>query len=176
MNCNLKLGTFVWRVAVCHTVTYFVMGIIFSTLFNYGDLFTTDIIGVYMRPITSKWVALGPVLNIVRGVMFGFILWVFRDTIICSKYAWLKTWGLFVALAILGTAGAAPCSMEGVIYTNLPLSYHLGGGLLEMVLQTLAFSLLLFYWHKKPRKIWNITMGIAVGLIVLMGLAAMLVM
>ncbi len=67
------------------------------------------------------------------------------------KHGWLSLWLLFVVFAILSTTGAAPSSIEGMVYTRLPLWYHLIG-LPEIMLQTLAFSLLLIWWDKRASK------------------------
>ncbi|MFI5184497.1 MAG: hypothetical protein ACHQNV_08865 [Vicinamibacteria bacterium] len=71
---------------------------------------------------------------------------------------WLKLWGLLMGLAIFSTAGAAPGSVEGMIYTKIPVAHHLLG-LPEVLLQTLAFSLLLHAWHRHPGRAWSVVMG-----------------
>lgn len=62
-------------------------------------------------------------------------------------------------------AGAAPGSIEGFIYTKLPLWYHLGY-LPDILLQTLAFSVLLFTWERKRSKKIAIPLVITFGIIV----------
>ena len=64
------------------------------------------------------------------------------------RYGWLVLWALFLGIGILGTPAAAPSSMEGLLYSRLPLSFHLLG-LPEVTLQTLGFSVLLFVWVRK---------------------------
>lgn len=49
----------------------------------------------------------------------------------------------------------APCSIEGLLYSQLPLSFHLIG-LPEILLQTLAFSLLTVWWVK-PKSAYDVT-------------------
>jgi hypothetical protein len=161
---------FLWRVTACHLVSYFAAGIVAYNLFDYREFFSTGPLAALMRPVDSPEVALGPSLQVVRGLLFALVLWPFRRVILERDRGWLYLWGLFVGLAVLGTAGPTFGSFEGLIYTQLPLADHLRG-LPEVVAQTLLFSLMLFYWHRRPRRIWNIAMGVAGGLIVLMSVA-----
>lgn len=146
------------------------MGLLASTLLDYKTFFGTEILGTYMRQIESPWVAAGPALQVFRGLLFALVLWPIRDAFLGVKRGWLKLWFLFVGLAILGTAGPSPGSLEGIVYTVLPFTYHLWG-LPEVVLQTLLFSVAIVFWDQRPAKAWNIIMGIFVFLIFLMGLA-----
>lgn len=139
---------FAGRVTLIHTITYFIFGIIFSNLFNYQELFNLKPISGFMRSIDSPWVIAGPFLQPLRGLMFAIALWPLRQLFIAKKDGWLLIWGLFLAFGIIGPPAAAPCSIEGAIYTKLPLWYHLLG-LPEIMLQTLAFSLVLFAWERK---------------------------
>jgi len=145
--------SFAIRVIVVHTVTYFVFGMIMSNVFDYGRVFQQEIIRDFMRPMESTSVFLGPILQPVRGLLYAIGLWPIRGVILEKKHGWLIVWGIFVLFGILGTPAASPSSMEGVIYSKLPLWYHLMG-LPEILLQTLAFSFLLVWWDRhqfRPR-------------------------
>ena len=85
----------------------------------------------------------------VRGLLFAFALWPLRSIIFEGKFAWLILWNLFIVFGILSTPAAAPCSIEGIIYSRLPLWYHLIG-LPEILLQTLALSIVATWWIKRP--------------------------
>ncbi|NLY89519.1 MAG: hypothetical protein GX085_07880 [Firmicutes bacterium] len=167
-------GQFFWRITACHMVTYFIMGLLASTLLDYKNFFGTEILVTYMRQIESPWVAAGPALQVFRGLLFALVLWPIRDSFLEEKKGWLRLWLLFIGLAILGTAGPSPGSLEGIVYTQLPIEYHLWG-LPEVIIQTLLFSLAVVFWYKKPSKAWNIIMAIFVALIVLMGLAGVFI-
>lgn len=158
---------FLWRVFSCHIVTYFIAGILALSFLKYEDFFTEAMLSAFMRPIDSPWVAAGPLLQVFRGILFAFVLWPIRETILETKRGWLKLWLLFLGLAILGTVGPSPGSLEGIIYTKLPLRYHLWG-LPEVLFQTLFFSYALYSWYQRPTKVWNIIMSIGVILIILM--------
>jgi hypothetical protein len=164
---DVSFSRFSFRVTTCHVVTYFVAGLFAYTLLDYRALFEAIPI---MRPIDSAWVAAGPALQVVRGLIFALALYPFRHTFLNEPRGWLKLWGLFLGLAILSTAGPAPGSVEGVIYTKLTFADHLRG-LPEVVLQTLALSVLVVTWHRKPHRAWSIVMGILTTLAVLLSLA-----
>ncbi len=166
---NLRFSTFFWRITSSHVITYFLMGVLASTLLDYKVLFETPPLSYLMRPVDSPWVALGPALQVFRGLVFALALWLFKDRFLFQSFGWLKLWGLLVGLSVLSTTGAAPGSIEGLIYTNVPVSIQLGG-YLEVLPQTLLFSWLVWYWYKKPGKIWNILSVILVLLIVLMSI------
>lgn len=161
---------FFWRITACHMVTYFIIGFLASTYLDYKNFFGTELLRTYMRQIDSPWVAAGPALQVFRGLLFALVLWPIRDSFLKEKKGWLKLWFLFIGLAILGTAGPSPGSLEGMVYTVLPIGYHLWG-LPEVFIQTLLFSLAVVFWYRKPAKVWNIVMAIFVVLIILMGLA-----
>lgn len=165
---------FLWRVIATHTITYFIAGIIFSRLFNYTTLFSSEILSEYMKPTSSPWVAAGPGLNILRGALFALVLWPFKSVFINTKKGWLKLWLLIVGLAILGTAAAAQGSLEGIIYSRLPLALHFIG-MSEILAQTFFFSLFLYGWYKKPMRFLNVISVIFVVLIALMSIAGFLV-
>lgn len=139
---------FAGKVALIHTSTYIIFGLIFSNLFNYKELYSMKPISDFMRPIDSPWVFAGPFLQPIRGLIIAAALWPFRQLIFAKSNGWLLLWGLFAAFGILSPPAAAPCSIEGIIYSKLPLRYHLLG-LPEVMLQTLTFSLALFGWERK---------------------------
>lgn len=166
-------GTFTWRITATHMITYFIAGFLAFKLFNYEEVFGTGDMAVLMKPIDSPWVMAGSALQIFRGILFGLVLWPFKGVFLESKFGWLKLWGLFIGLAILGTAGPTPGSFEGMIYTNFPVLGQITG-LHEVVVQTLAFSLLVFFWYKYPKYIWNILSIVIVTLLLLMIIAGLL--
>ncbi len=161
---------FWWRVSACHIITYFIAGILALNLLDYREAFVKTMLSAFMRPTDSPWVAAGPSLQIIRGIVFALALWPVKDFFLKTNRGWFKLWLIFLGFAVFGTAGPTPGSIEGLIYTKLPLSYHLLG-LPEVIFQTLLFSLAFFYWYQKPAKKWNVLMGIGVGFIILMSIA-----
>lgn len=171
---KLKFSTFFWRVTSSHVISYFIMGLIASILLDYKEAFENPPMSYLMRSVDSPWVAAGPMLNVIRGFIFSVVLWFFKDSFLHKKYGWLKLWVLIVGLCILSTTGPAPGSIEGMIYTKIPIVDQLKG-YFEVLPQTLLFALFLNYWYIKPKKAWNIISIALVIIIVLlctMGLIA----
>jgi len=138
---------FAVRAMVVHTVTYLLFGIIMSRVFDYARVFQLETIRDFMRPVDSPFVLAGPMLQPLRGLVLALGVWPLRGFLLEHRRGWLVLWGVFLAFGILGPPGAAPCSMEGVIYSKLPLWFHLMG-LPEIGLQTLAFSVVLLRWER----------------------------
>ncbi len=166
-------GRFFLRVTACHMVTYFLAGVLAFYLADYERLFASEHLACYMLPTSSKWVAAGPLLQVFRGLVFALCLFPFRRVFLEERRGWLKLWGLLVGLVILSTAGPAPGSIEGMIYTKIPVRQQILG-LHETLGQTLAFSLLLVLWYRRPGRAWGIVMGIVTGIVVLLSLAGLL--
>jgi len=141
---------FVLRVTVLHTVTYWLFGLVFGVLlFNYHYWFSVPPLSLYMKPTTSIWVAAGPVFQLIRGPIMALVLYPFRNVFLGGKYGWVYLWGLFFGLAILSCPEPAPGSIEGMVYTVIPVWLQIAF-LPETVLQTLAFSFLIHLWQKRP--------------------------
>jgi len=139
---------FALRIIVAHTATYFIFGIIMSNVFDYAEIFRREIIRDYMLPIDEHNVLAGPFLQPVRGLIFAIGFWPLRGLLLESKRGWLILWGLLVTVGILSTPAASPSSVEGMLYSRLPMWYHLMG-YPEVVLQTLVFSIWLVWWERQ---------------------------
>jgi hypothetical protein len=162
--------TFAWRVIALHTLTYFLLGVAAFFILDYSQAYQTTDLRYLMRPTTSPWVAAGPALQPIRGLLFALVLYPLASTLIHRSNGAVLLWGLFAGLAIVGTAGPSPGSLEGIVYTTLPLRLHLFG-LPEVLLQTLLFSFALVSWCRNPARWKNIASGICVGIVVLLSLA-----
>jgi hypothetical protein len=163
-------GAFAWRVVSLHMITYFLAGLGAFFILDYRQVFETTELRYLMLPTTSPWVAAGPALQVIRGLLFAAILYPLFGEFMRRSRGALLLWSLFVGLAILGTAGPSPGSLEGVIYTKLPLRLHLLG-LPEVLLQTLLFSAGLVGWCRKPSRWMNVVSVIVVAIMALMSAA-----
>jgi hypothetical protein len=161
MRVKLK---FIAKVTVAHFVTYFICGMLFSRLFDYETLFELGNAKYFMRDFYGVSSLLGPFVQIIRGMLIGCILLVLKDTLLKEKGAGLKLWLVFAGLGIICAPSAAPVSIEGVVYTQLPLEFHLRGAP-EILVQTLLFSL----WAAhdfKPKSKWKVSGQIKIAAIV----------
>ena len=154
------------KTSVAHTLTYFLMGILAYNFLNYSELFATGALASFMRPTDSPWVAAGPMLQPIRGLIFALAFYPLREIFFGKKNGWLILWWVLIALGILSTFGAATGSIEGMIYTIIPTSIT---NYLEVVPQAFLLSAILFYWVNHPEKKWlNWVLGILFVLVLIM--------
>ena len=139
------------KTAVCHTITYLIMGALAYNFLHYAELLARPCSG--MRPITDPLVRAGALFQPLRGVLFALVFYPLRDRLFGVKNGWLLMGWMLVALGIIGTFAAAPGSMEGLIYLTAPAAEQLRG-YLEIVTQALLLSALLCYWINHPGKKW----------------------
>lgn len=144
-----EVANFLVKVTVAHVVTYFLVGMVAATVLDYESLFAEPIIREYMKSFGSIALFVGPVVQVARGLIIAAVLLPFRSAL-AARYGWFWLWMLMVGISILSTAAAAPSSIEGVVYTKLPLWYH-AIGLPEMLVQTLLFSVLTGLVIRHPR-------------------------
>ncbi len=161
-----NLTSLILKSSVAHTLTYFLMGILAYNFLNYEDSFASGALANYMRPTDSAWVAAGPGLQWIRGIIFALAFYPLRKVFFHKKNGWLILGWVLTALGILSTFGAAPASIEGMIYTNYPTNFF---SYVEVVPQAFLFAGLLYYWVNHPEKKWlNWVLGIFFVLVVLM--------
>lgn len=162
---------FAGRIIVAHFLTYFALGLLFYLLglnvVVYYEQHPHPLVNAVFRETSSLLVTAGPLFQLLRGGIFALALYPFRSVILERKFGWLHLWGLFLAFAILAPSSAAPGSIEGWVYTNFPLSFHLIY-LPEVLLQTLAFALLFVAWEKHPVKKLTLPLVVVFVLILLM--------
>lgn len=146
----MKKKNFILKVTIIHVVTYIVCGMLSMMLFDYQS--SVEQIG--MRDMNSQIISLAPLFQIIRGFLFGIVLWIIRDVFLSKKNGWLIIWIIILILGVFNTPATAPCSIEYFIYCE-PVSGTLKitfGGLIEIVIQTFLFSIVSFYAIKHEEK------------------------
>ena len=170
MKQNTAFIGFAGRLIVAHFLTYFFIGLLFYVsglnVIVYYEQHPQALINALYRDTSSLLVTAGPLFQLLRGFIFALALYPFRTVFLERKFGWLYLWGIFLALAIFAPASAAPGSIEGFVYTNLPISFHLIY-LPEIILQTLAFAWLFVVWEKHPVKKLTIPLVVVFLLILL---------
>ncbi len=162
------------KTIVVHTVTYFLMGALASTFLNYAERFARPEMACWMRQLDDPLIMVGPLLQPIRGLIFALAFYPLREILFGRKNGWLMMWWTLVALGILSTFGPAPASVEGMLYTVIPISDQLAGWL-EVVPQALLLSVILFYWVNHPEKKWlNWVIGVVFFLLLLMPVVGLL--
>jgi hypothetical protein len=138
------------KTAVVHTVTYFVVGVLAFFLLDYRHLYANTDLRFIMRPTTHPLVMAGPLFQPLRGMIFGLAFVALRRSFFVPG-GWRVMWLVLVCLSIFGTFGPSPASLEGMIYTTLPLRLHLIG-LPEVLLQSFLLAFIVFHWATHPRR------------------------
>ena len=139
---------FISIITIIHVLTYIACGILFMTLFDYQSaLEVTE----GMRDTNSTIVMLAPVFQIGRGILFGIALWLFRSAFAGKKHGWLILWTILLVIGIFNTPATSPGSIEELIYcVPSAVSWNLDfGGMLEILSQTLLFSIFVSLFTKK---------------------------
>ena len=157
------------KAIAAHTITYFLIGFLAFTLFDYSSQFAQVEVRTWMRQTNDPIVALGPALQPIRGLIFALAFYPLREALFKRKNGWFITWWLLIALGILSTFGPTPGSVEGMIYLTPSSSGFFSGGMLEILTQSFLFSALLYYWVNHSEKRWmDWLLGILLVLTVLM--------
>jgi hypothetical protein len=144
-----------------HTVTYSLMGLIASIFMNYAERFASPTLACWMRPLNDPLLLAAPLFQPLRGLVFALAFFPLRGVLFGKKNGWLILWWTLVALGILSTFGPPPGSIEGFIYTAVPISIQVTSWL-EVVPQALLLAVILTFWVNHPEKKWmNWAMGIA---------------
>jgi hypothetical protein len=155
------------KTIIVHTVTYFIMGVVAFTLLDYSSLYSGAGVSGFLRPTSDRLVMAGPLFQPLRGLLFGAILYLLREPFFHRRNGWLTLWATLVVIGIFGTSVAGPGSLEGVVYTTVPLSFHLKN-LPEVIIQTFLFSGMISYWINHPEKKWlNWVLGVVFFLVLL---------
>jgi hypothetical protein len=172
MEKKQGLVKYFWQVTYAHTIAYFVAGIFALFIMNYRDLFATEIISSFMHPVDTPIVALGPVLQIFRGIILALILLPLRKTFFEEKHGLIKLGIIIIGLSLLSTIGPTMGSFEGYIYTKIPYMYQILG-YPEAIIYVLLFIGILYvsikYNHKKILTILSIVIMVLISFMSIMG-------
>lgn len=133
------------KAIVAHTVTYTAVGLVAFTLFDYSARFAGPAMSAFMRQTSDPLVTAGPLFQPIRGLLFGIVFYLLREVLFRGRDGWLRMWIMLVFVGIFSTFGPAPGSIEGFIYTTLPLKGQLAG-LSEVLLQSLLLSVVTYRW------------------------------
>jgi hypothetical protein len=141
------------KAAVVHTVTYGIVGCLAYMIFNYPRLFAETELRFIMRPTADPRVKLGLLFQPIRGAIFGIAFVILRQPFLDDPGGWLAMWIVLVLLCILSSFGPSTTSIEGMIFTKIPLRLHLVG-LPEILLQSFLLSFVVYHWVNSPDMHW----------------------
>jgi hypothetical protein len=141
------------RTIVVHTITYSLVGILAMTFLNYAEQFSRPAMASWMRQTSDPIVMAGPLFQPIRGLVFALVFYPLREILFTRRNGWLLMWWTLVGLGILSTFGPTPGSLEGMVYTTIPIRDQLTGWF-EIVPQAFLLSAILCYWVRNPKKRW----------------------
>jgi hypothetical protein len=156
-----SFATIALKTTMVHTVTYFVVGAVAFTLLNYSSRYANPIVANVLRQTDHPLIAAGPLFQVLRGFLFGIVFYTLREIIFPRKRGWLTLWLMLVIVGILSPFGAAPSSIEGMLYTVLPMWFHIMS-LPEILIQSFLLAFLVHYWVNYTQKKW---LGWAFGIV-----------
>ena len=164
MENKQGLLKYLWQITYAHAIAYFVAGIFAVFVVNYRDLYAMDVISSFMHSVDTPIVALGPVLQIFRGIIIALILLPLRRTFFEEKYGLIKLGIITIGLSLLSTIGPTMGSFEGYIYTKIPYMYQILG-YPEAIIYVLLFIGILYVSKRCGQK--KITAVLPIVLVVL---------
>ena len=124
---TLTLTSILVRTAVAHTVTYIAVGALAAVSLDYAHAYAAPTVRMLMRQTTDPMVMAGPLFQPIRGVLFGIVLYLLREEFFGRRRGYLLLWVTLTILGIVNTFGPAPGSIEGMIYTILPIGLQFLG-------------------------------------------------
>lgn len=163
------------KTVISHTTTYFFMGMLAFYFLDYPERFSRPEMACWMRSTDDPLVMAGVLFQPIRGLIFALAFYPLRQVLFGRRQGWMVLWWLLVALGILSTFGPPPASIEGLLYTRIPIPDQLVG-LLEVVPQALLLSVILCYWVNHPGTRWlNWVLGVVFALVLILPLLGLFV-
>ena len=170
MENRINPKKYLWQMMYSHTMAYCFAG--FIGLFVYQELFDREIISSYLRSADDPVVALGPILQLLRGLIIGLVILPIRKVFFEEKNGLLKLGLLFIGLSLISTIGPVISSFEGFIFLTMPHKYHFWGypeAIIYVFLFIGILKLSIKFEHKKITTILSVVIIIMIGLISILG-------
>lgn len=162
------------KTTLVHTVTYFLIGLLSFLFLDYSARYADPAVAVALRQTDHPLVKAGPLFQVLRGFLFGIAFYAIRDVIFPKQRGWLTLWLVLLTVGIFSPFSSAPGSIEGVVYSTLPLWFHIMS-LPELIVQSFLLAFLTHYWVNHSEKRWlSILFGTLFVIIVLLALLGVL--
>lgn len=139
------------KTTLVHTVTYFLIGLLSFLFLDYGARYADPAVAVALRQTDHPLVAAGPLFQVLRGFLFGIAFYALRDVIFPKRRGWLTLWLVLLIVGIFSPFSSAPGSIEGIVYSTLPMWFHIMS-LPELIIQSFLLASLTHYLVNHPEK------------------------
>jgi len=162
------------KTTLVHTVTYFLIGLLSFLFLDYSARYADPTVAIALRQTDDPLVTAGPLFQVLRGFLFGIAFYALRDAIFPKRRGWLTLWLVLLIVGIISPFSSAPGSIEGIVYSTLPMWFHLMS-LPELIIQSFLLAFLTHYWVNHPGNRWlSISFGALFVIIVLLALLGVL--
>src|SRR5574341_1645394 len=85
------------KTLVSHTVTYFLVGVLaFFALAYAKTVYSDPSVAASSRPPSDPMVMAGPLFQPIRGILFGVVFYLLRETFFRRPRGWLILWATLV--------------------------------------------------------------------------------
>jgi hypothetical protein len=162
------------KTILVHTVTYFLIGLLSFLFLDYSARYADPAVAVALRQTDHPLVTAGPLFQVLRGFLFGIAFYALRDVIFPKRRGWLTLWLVLLIVGIFSPFSSAPGSLEGIVYSTLPMWFHILS-LPELIIQSFLLASLTHYLVNHPEKRWlSILFGTLFVVIVVLALLGIL--
>jgi hypothetical protein len=141
------------KTAVTHTVSYFFVGLAAFKVFDYPHLLEETGFRFFMRPTTDLRVRAGILFQPLRGIILGIAFALLKQSLFTRSNGWLFIWITLLCLSILGTFGPTLASIEGIVFSKIPVRTQLIG-FPEILVQSFLLSFIIFHWVRSHEAKW----------------------
>jgi hypothetical protein len=174
---KISFSSIAIKTTLVHTVTYFLVGLLSFLFLDYSAKYADPAVAVALRQADHPLVTAGPLFQVLRGFLFGIAFYALRDVIFPKRSGWLTLWLVLLIVGILSPFSSAPGSIEGVVYSTLPMWFHIMS-LPELIIQSFLLASLTHYWVNHPEKRWLsisfVTLFVIIVLLALLGILSAL--
>ena len=169
-----SLGAIAGRTMVVHTITYFIAGWLAFSLLDYSTRFAEPPLSYLMRQTDDPIVGAAVLFQPIRGLLFGLVFYLLRGCIFGRRLGWAVAWAMLVIVGIFSTFGPSPGSIEGLLFTTIPVATQIGG-LIEVIAQALLLSVVTVYWvENRDKRLLNWAMAIAFVIVLVLPVLGLL--
>jgi hypothetical protein len=78
---QLSVASITLKTKIVHTVTYFIVGLIAYSLFDYSASFADPALSSLIRPTNDPLVQRGVLFQLIRGILLGLVFYLLRDVL-----------------------------------------------------------------------------------------------